>query len=407
MKQRSHLSGTESLNPRQPRRFGVFLRVWFVLMLLIAYPSLMGAEIVSSNRPQWVYIGTYTGAKSKGIYLSRFDPATGQLGEPELAARAAGPSFLAAHPNGRFLFAVGETSNLDGKKSGAVRAFLIEPDTGLLKLLNQQPSGGAGPCHLSVDPSGRCVLVANYGSGSVAALPLGIDGKLGEPASTIQHQGSSVNPQRQSGPHAHFITTDAAGRFALACDLGLDKVLVYRLDAASGSLKPNVPPAASVTPGLGPRHLAFHPNGRFAYVMSEMGATLTAFGYDTGTGRLEEFQSVPTLPEDFTGAKSGAEVQMHPSGKFVYVSNRGHDSITVFAVDSTNGKLRFVERQSSQGRTPRFFGIDRTGRWLLAENQDSDTIVVFRIDEKSGRLSPTGQTVSVGSPVCAVFLEAK
>ena len=238
-----------------------------------------------------VYIGTYTGAKSKGIYVSRFDPATGRLTAPELAVETPSPSFLALHPGGRFLYAVGETANLGGKRTGAVSAFSLDAKTGKLTLLNRQSSGGAGPCHLAVDQTGKCLLVANYGSGSIAALPIQADGALGEPGAVIQHQGSSVNPQRQAGPHAHFITPDPANRFALACDLGLDQVLVYRLDPAKASLAANDPPFAAVKPGSGPRHLAFHPSGRFVFLINEMGSTLTAFAYDAKRGALKELQT--------------------------------------------------------------------------------------------------------------------
>lgn len=384
-----------------------FLILWPVLAGGLVYHPAMSAKAASNNRPMRVYIGTYTGPKSQGIYVSQFDPATGKLSPPELAAKTASPSFLAVHPNGRCLYAVGETSSLGGKRLGAVNAFSLDEKTGQLNLLNQQSSGGAGPSHLAVDKTGKCVLVANYGSGSVAALPIQADGRLAEPSATIQHQGSSVNPQRQAGPHAHFIVADPANRFALACDLGLDKVLVYRLDPAKGALVPNDPPFAPIKPGSGPRHLAFHPDGRFVYVINEIGATLAAFAYDAERGSLTELQTVSTLPPEFTGDKSGAEVQVHPSGNFVYGSNRGHDSIAVFAIDPSSGKLSWVEYQSSQGKSPRHFGIDPTGQWLLAENQDSDNIVVFRINPKTGRLSPTGQVVQVGSPVCAVFVPMK
>ena len=354
-----------------------------------------------------LYIGTYTGAKSKGIYMAGFNPATGKLGPAELAVRTTGPSFLALHPDGRFLYAVGETSNLGGRNIGAVRAFRIDEETGRLKLLNQQTSGGEGPCHLSVDKAGKCLLVANYGSGSIAALRIQPDGKLAEPGTVIQHEGSSVNPERQAGPHAHFITADPPDRFALTCDLGLDKVLVYRFDPARGTLVPNAPPSASVRPGLGPRHLVFGADGRFAYLISEIGATLTAFAYDAQRGSLEELQTVSTLPEDYTGMKSAAEVQIHPSGRFVYASNRGHDSIAIYAIDPSTGKLSWVDCQSSRGKTPRHFVIDPTGRWLLAENQDSDNIVVFRVDAATGRLSAAGQVLEVPSPVCAVLVPVK
>jgi len=363
----------------------------------------MSANAASSTRAERVYIGTYTGAKSQGIYVSDFDPETGKLGEPVLAARASTPSFLALHPNRRYLYAVGENSNVGGKLHGAVRAFGIVADTGMLTLLNEQPSGGAGPCHLSVDRQGRCVLVANYGGGSIGALPIGADGKLGAPASVIQHVGSSVNPGRQAGPHAHFIAADADDRFALACDLGLDKVLVYRLDPAKALLVANDPPAGMVEPGLGPRHLAFHPNGRFVYVISEMGSTITAFAYDAAQGRLRELETLSTLPKDFAGTSGAAEIQIHPSGKFLYGSNRGHDSIAVFAVNSETGKLQPVQYQPTQGKTPRSLAIDPSGKWLVAENQDSDALVMFRLDPATGKLSPTGQIVSVGAPACAVF----
>ena len=383
------------------------LVLWPVILGGLAYHPAMSAETAPSNSPLRVYIGTYTGAKSKGVYVAPFDPASGKLGAVELAVRTTGPSFLAVHPNGRFLYAVGETSNLGGKKAGAVRAFRIDEKTGRLTLLNQQASGGEGPCHLSVDKAGRCLLVANYGSGSIAALPIQADGELAAASAIVQHQGSSINPERQAGPHAHFITTDPANRFALACDLGLDKVLVYRFDPAQGALVPNNPPSAPVQPGLGPRHLVFSPDGRFAYVISEIRAKLTAFAYDGEHGTLKELQTLSTLPQDFKGAKSCAEVQMHPSGRFIYGSNRGHDSIAVYAIDPGTGKLSWVDCQSSGGKTPRHFLIDPSGQWLLAENQDSDNIVVFRLDTATGRLSPTGEVIQVPSPVCAVFVPAR
>jgi len=364
----------------------------------------MSVTAASTDSPMRVYIGTYTGAKSKGIYVSPFDPATGKLGPPELAAQTANPSFLAVHPEGRFLYAVGETSSFEGKRTGAVGAFSIGPKTGQLTLLNQQSSGGAGPCHLAVDKGGKCLLVANYGSGSIAALPIQRDGSLGEPTSTIQHQGSSVNPQRQAGPHAHFITPAPDNRFVLTCDLGLDQVLVYRLDATKTALARNDPAFASVKPGSGPRHLAFHPSGRFIFLINEMGSTVTVLAYDAKRGTLKELQTISTLPEGFTGKSTCAEVQVHPSGKFVYGSNRGHDSIAVYAIDPENGKLSWVDCRSTQGKTPRHFTIAPTGQWLLAENQDSDNIAVFRLDTRTGRLSPTGQVVEVGKPVCAVFV---
>jgi 6-phosphogluconolactonase len=351
-----------------------------------------------------VYFGTYTGAKSKGIYVSRFDPATGRLSAPELAAATRNPSFLALHPGGHFLYAVGEVDNAGGKPAGTVSAFALDRISGKLTLLNQQASGGAGPCHLAVDATGKCLLVANYGSGSIAALPIHADGRLGEAATTIQHTGSSVNPQRQAGPHAHFICPSPDNRFALNCDLGLDQVLVYHLDANAATLTTNDPPFATVAPGAGPRHLTFSPDGKFVYVLNEMGSTISAFSYNPTNAAMTEVQTLSTLPKNFSTNNTCAEIVLHPSGKFLYGSNRGHDSIAAFAVDRKSGRLACVEHQSTQGRTPRHIVIDPTGHWLLAENQASDSVIVFALDPDTGKLKPTGQSLAVGSPVCAVFV---
>ena len=351
-----------------------------------------------------VYLGTYTGARSQGIYVSRFDPETARLTSPELAVEAKNPSFLAVAPKAQFLYAVGEVEDFGGARAGSVSSYRIDKASGKLTLLNQQPSGGTSPCHLAVDATGKCLLVANYGSGSIAALPIRADGSLDQPSATLQHQGSSVDQHRQTGPHAHFITTDAANRFAFCCDLGLDKVLVYRLNFNPPSLIPNDPPSVSVKPGAGPRHLAFHPSGRFAYVVNEMGSSLTAFAYDPNRGKLSELQTVSTLPQTFNGPSSCAEVQVHPSGKFVYASNRGHDSIAIFGIDSKTGKLTSHGHQPTQGKTPRHFAFAPDGKWLLAENQDSDTIMVIRVDAGTGKLIPTGKPIPAPSPVCVVFV---
>ena len=353
-----------------------------------------------------VFFGTYTDAKSKGIYVSRFDSATGKLGAPELAAETKSPSFLAVHPNGRFLYAVGEASTVGDKGQGAVTAFALEP-AGKLKPLNTQPSGGGGPCHLALAPTGRLLLTANYGSGSVAALAVRADGTLDAPACTVQHAGSSVNKDRQSGPHAHCASLSPDGRFGLVCDLGLDKVMVYRLGAKEPALTANDPAFGKLTPGSGPRHLAFSRDGKFVYVVNEMFSTVTAFRWDARRGAMSEVQSLSTLPENFAGKSYCAEIAVHPSGKFVYASNRGHDSIAVFATDTKTGKLSFVEAAPTQGKTPRHFALDPTGGWLLAENQSSDSVVVFRVDAKTGRLEATGGKVEVPSPVCAVFVPAR
>jgi 6-phosphogluconolactonase len=353
-----------------------------------------------------VYFGTYTGEKSRGIYVSRLNPATGALSAPQLAAETPSPSYLAVHPNGTFLYAANEVGTFEGKSTGSVSAFAIDRVSGTLELLNQEASAGSGPAHLIVDKAGRNVLVANYGGGSVAALPLGADGALEPASASIQHSGSGVHPKRQSAPHAHSINLDPANRFAYAADLGLDKVLIYRFDPDKGSLAPNDPPFATVRPGAGPRHFAVHPSGRFAYVINEINLTITAFAVDPSRGSLNEIETLSTLPAGQAAQEgfSTADVQVHPSSRFLYGSNRGHDSIVVFAIDPKTGKLTYVENQSTQGRTPRAFGIDPTGTFLLAANQRSDSVVVFRINQQTGRLTPTGQTVQIASPVCVTFL---
>jgi 6-phosphogluconolactonase len=353
----------------------------------------------------WVFIGTYTGGSSKGIYLAHLALANGKLElATGLAAELANPSFLAIHPNHALLYAVSEMDNVGGK-IGAISALRIEPKTGRLRLLNQRSSQGAGPCHLAVDRGGKFVLAANYVGGSIASLPIEEDGRLGDAVAFIQHKGSSVNRERQDGPHAHCVTLDAANRFAFVADLGLDKIMVYRFDSTTGKLAANDPPSVATAAGAGPRHLTFHPGGQFAYLINELDSTMTAFRYDAQRGELAPLQTVSTLPEGFHGANTTAEVQVHPSGRFVYGSNRGHDSIVVFTIDTASGKLRYVAHESTQGKTPRHFAIDATGQYLLAANQDSGNIVVFRIDKATGKLRPSGSSVSVPSPVC-VLLDA-
>ena len=350
-----------------------------------------------------VYFGTYTGPKSKGIYRATFDPVDGKLGPVELAAALDNPSFLAVHPSRALLYAACEVSDFGGKNAGAVAALAIRPGDGKLTLLNRQSSQGPGPCHLSIDRSGRFVLVANYSSGSIACLPIQSYGRLGAASSVVQHHGSGPNRQRQEGPHAHQILSDPEGNFVFVPDLGLDKILIYRLDRAMGTLLANDPPWGATAPGAGPRHLAFLPDGRFAYAIDELDSTVTVFRCQAARGSLQPLQSVPTLPPDFHGKNYPAEVTVHPSGKFLYGSNRGHDSIVVFSIDAASGRLRLVGHQSTLGKEPRHFGIDPGGKYLLAANQNSDTVVVFRIDAETGLLHPTGQSLSVPSCVCVVW----
>lgn len=372
-------------------------RVPSVLLLLVAGGHLSAAEYL-------VYIGTYTRGESKGIYVWRFDTASARLTDLGLAAEAANPSFLAVHPNGRYLYAVSEIAEFGGRKSGAVNAYAIDRSTGKLRLLNQVSSHGAGPCYVAVDASGRSVLVANYGSGSVAALPVEADGRLREASAFIEHTGSSVNPRRQREPHAHSIQPSPDNRFVLAADLGADKLFVYRFDAAKGSLEPHNPAFAALAPGSGPRHFAFHPSGRFVYVINELASTITAFRWDARSGRLEELHTVPTLPEGFAGENTTAEVRVHPNGRFLYGSNRGHDSIAVFAVDPKTGLLSARGQVPSGGKTPRNFNLDPSGRYLFAANQNSNNVVLFRVDPKTGQPAPAGRELKVPTPVCVRFV---
>jgi 6-phosphogluconolactonase len=360
-----------------------------------------------------VYVGTYTGGKSKseGIYLYKLIAKDAE-GSPNqtlvplgLAAEVASPSFLEIDPERRLLFAVNETSDFGGRPTGAVTSYSIDSATGKLKQLSQRPSMGAGPCHLVLDRQQRHVLVANYGSGSVAVLPIGNDGTLGEATDVERHAGKSVNPQRQEGPHAHCVTFDPAGRFLFVCDLGLDKVMIYRYDAEQGNLTANEPAFASVKAGAGPRHMAFRPDGRFAYVINELDSTVTAFAYDAEAGSLRELQTVPTLPPSFDGSNTTAEIAVHPSGKYVYGSNRGHDSVALFEIDEAAGTLTFVEAQSTGGKTPRNFELDREGDHLIIANQNTNTLLVCRVDDESGRLKPSGALVEAPTPVCVKFLE--
>lgn len=352
-----------------------------------------------------VYFGTYTRGASEGIYVARFDRASGTLEEARLAAKTVNPSFLAIHPTGRYLYAVGEIADFEGKKSGGVHALAIEQPAGTLRHLNAQSSEGTGPCHLIVDATGRDVLVANYGSGSAACLPIAEDGRLKPASAVVQHEGSSINPRRQEGPHAHSINLDLNNRIAVVADLGLDKIMIYRFDAARGSLMPNDPPSVSVVPGGGPRHFAFHPNGRFAYTNNEMASSVTAFTYDGQRGALEPIQTISTLPEEFDGDNTTAEIRVHPNGRYLYVSNRGHNSIAMFAIDPSTGKLSPLGHEPSGGKIPRNFNLDPSGRYLLAANQDSDNVVVFRVKQDSGRLERTGSHIEVPTPVCIRFLK--
>jgi 6-phosphogluconolactonase len=346
----------------------------------------------------WAFVGTYTGGESKGIYRMEFDASTGSLSKPTLAAELESPSFLAVHPTRKYLYAVNESNY------SAVTAFALDAHTGELTKLNQQPTHGDGPCHLVVDATGRNLLVANYGGGSVTVLPIRQDGFLDPSSCTIKHTGEVFDPARQGGPHAHSVNLDKNNRFAVVADLGLDRVFVYRLDPENGKLTPNDPPAFKGKDRSGPRHFAFHPDGKHAYVINEINCTVTAFDYDADRGTLTAIQTIPTMPVAVEPRHSTAEVVVHPSGKFLYGSNRGHDSLAVYSIDEATGHLKLVEYQPTGGKTPRNFAVDPTGSYLLAENQDSNTVVVFRVDTETGALSPTGRVVEVPKAVCIKFV---
>ena len=362
---------------------------------------------MARTEPISVYIGTYTrresfvDGKAEGIYIYHLEPASGEL---TYAATIAGvgtvnPSFLTLAPDKGCLYAVNEITGGKGPH-GTVSAFAIDPTTKGLSYLNQQSTHGLAPCYVSVEPEGRYALVANYESGSVCALPIQAAGQLGEATNVVQFHGSGPNPQRQEGPHAHMIVPGPDGRFILAVDLGTDRLMVYRLDLERGKLVPADPPWTVLPPGTGPRHLAFHPQRPFAYVISELQSTVTVFRYEERSGTFEALQTLSTLPEGFSGQNLGAEIKVAPSGRFVYASNRGHNSLVIYAVDLETGKLAVVGHESTQGVGPRDFTIDPSGTLLLVANQDTDTVVTFWIDQDSGALTATGHVATVPTPVC-------
>jgi 6-phosphogluconolactonase len=359
-----------------------------------------------------MYVGTYTRretfvvGKSAGIQICKFNNHTGEISFVETITGITNPSFLAIHPTGRSLYSVSEmTERIEGRPAGGIASFQIDPQSGHLTYLNTQPSMGTGPCHVIVDATGRYVLAANYNSGSVVVLPIQADGSLSPASDFHQHEGSSINPQRQQEPHAHSINLDASNSFALVPDLGTDKVVIYAFDAEQGKLTPNTAqPWARTKSGAGPRHLDFHPNQRFVYVGNELDSTVIAFEFDATRGTLKEINTLSTLPDGYeeSGAEKSwvADVHVHPSGKNVYVSNRGHNSIAIFDIDRESGAVIAAGHMSTKGSYPRNFAIDPSGKFLLAANQNSDDIYVFSIDSKTGALADTGQSIQIPTPVC-------
>ncbi len=375
----------------------------FSLLIVSFICSVAGgsAGAPAANHKFLVFVGTYTTkTESKGIYAYEFDSDTGKLTPKGVTAETSDPSWIAVHPSRKFLYAANEAG-----KSSAVSAFAIDAKGGELTLLNQMPSLGEDPCYLSFDKTGKYLLVANYSSGTVAVFPILPNGRLGEYTAMLKDQGTTGPHKNQEGPHAHWIETSPDNRFALVADLGLDEVLVYKFDAASGTLTPNEPAFAKLKAGSGPRHIAFHPRGKFVFAVSELNSTATSFAYDGKKGALKEIGTVSTLPPGFSGRNDVAEAAVDPNGKFLYVSNRGNDSIAIVSIDPAKGTLAPVGGGvPTGGKEPRHFAIDPSGKYLLAENQYSNNIVVFKIDAATGGLTATGQVVEVPSPVNIAFL---
>ena len=370
------------------------------IVLLAPLAFLAGAKPrANAGKAYRVYAGTYTTkTASKGIYQFRFDPATGKMSAPELAAETGDPSWVIVHPNGKYLYAANEAG-----KASTISAFAIDANTGKLTLLNQLPALGEDPCYLSFDRTGKYLFTANYSSGSVTVFPILPDGKLGEHTAVVQNKGTlGPNKERQEGPHAHWVGTTPDNRFALVADLGLDSILSYRFDAAKGTLVNHT--TLKAEPGSGPRHFVFHPKHQYAYFLTEMRSNVTALIFDGKDAGFVSIQTIPTLPKDYTGRKEAAEIEVHPNGKFLYASNRGRDSIVAYGIEAETGKLTLLQDVPTGGKEPRHFAIDPSGQFLLTENQFSDTIVEFRIDPSTGTLTPTGETLSVPSPVCIAFL---
>jgi 6-phosphogluconolactonase len=365
-----------------------------------------------------VYIGTYTEpilfgtgkilqGKGEGIYVYGMDSVSGTMELIKTITGITNPSYLAFDSSCSNLYVVNELKSYQGKPTGTVSAFSVDSKTGQLKFLNKKPTGGTDPCHLAVDKTGKYVLLANFMSGSVSVLPIQADGSLGDASDFKQHYGSSIDPDRQQGPHAHAVTLDESNRHAFVPDLGLDRILIYRFDIESGRLEPTEEPGIAVKPGAGPRHLTFHPSGQYAYLINELDSTIIVYKYDSRRGKLLDVQTISTLPQDRRGANTCADVHISPSGKFLYGSNRGHDSIVIYKIDQTTGRLHCIGHESTRGNTPRNFAIDPAGNFLLAANQDSDTVVTFLIDPQSGQLHPSGQITGVPTPVCVKIIPRK
>ena len=391
-------------NPREPSRRDFLVASAIGFVQLARGPESLALREESKLEGDLLYVGTYTDdTRYEGIYLVRIDPSSGKLRRVGSVNAGANPSFLAIHPNASVLYAVNEVEKHNARATGAVSAFAIAKDTGVLTRRNEQPSEGGAPCFVSVDRSGRVVLVANYVGGNVALLPIQADGALAPATSVVQHAGTGPNRERQGEPHAHCIVADPSNRFVLATDLGADRVFVYRLDLEGKSLRHVEGGDAVMRPGAGPRHIAFHPTLPLVFVANELDSTVATLRFDAERGALSPLDTRSTLPAGWTGTNYPADIHLAPSGRTLYVSNRGHNSIAVFSVAESTGALALDQVISTDGDWPRNFSLDPTGRWLLVANQRSDSIVVFRRDQKSGRLTPTRQRIALPSPVCLRF----
>jgi 6-phosphogluconolactonase len=371
-------------------------------LLLTGCISLKAAAAPSAYR---VYFGTSTKQEGlSGIYMSLLNMQTGQLSAAVRVTKTVKPGFITIHPNGRYIYSTSEEGRPDAENTGTVSAFRISEPDGALFNINTLPSEGAGPCHVSIDPSGKNVLAANYTGASCAVLPIQSDGSLASATAIQKNTGSSIHPKRQTKAYTHSINCDPAGHFAMVADLGIDQIMLYRFDADKGSLTPNDPPFVKTEPGGGPRHLTFHPSGQFAYVNFELSNKVTVFQYDAKKGQLTGIQTVSTLPDGFTGENTTSEIQTTPDGRFLYVANRGHNSLAVFAIDSATGKLTSLGHEPTRGNIPRHFRIDPTGSYLIAVNATSGDAAVFRINRTTGLLEFTGSQIQLPSPSCVQFL---
>jgi 6-phosphogluconolactonase len=387
-----------------------YTRREFLSTAVAGSTALLLTRGVSATPSPWqremrIYVGTYTSnSKSEGIYVCKFDLETGKITIISTATDVPDPSFLTLDRSGEHLYAVNELLEFEGKSSGSVSSFAVDPKTGSLKFVNKQPSMGGAPCHISIAENGKFILVANYLGGNVSVFQIGSDGRIGPSTDLAQHTGFGPNKDRQLSAHAHSITLDNNGRFAIAADLGIDRVMIYAFDRGLGRLKPNLAqPFFQAKPGAGPRHFAFHPKGKLAFVINELSSSVTSLSYDGKAGTLKEIETLSTLSPGFSGQNTCADLHVSPDGKFLYGSNRGSDSIAVFSIDEDSGKLTFIENTPSGGKKPRNFAIDPTGNFLLAANQETGNIVVFRIDKRTGKLLNTGQAIDIPAPVCIKF----